>query len=212
MSEVILKVLLPSNRDRTGTLSIEVDGRVVRTFKVLGRGSAGSGDTQFKHNGNTPTGLYEGRGWQDTSKKNQFAYGPFGAMILEPAAGNAMLAHSVSHRDLFRIHGGGLDPRPDSPWYGGLNPTNGCLRLRNEDIKILYSVLLDASVDEKKQVCTAPTVWVNVQEGVWFDDSDDGVNQCSSAPYSLLRDGGGITFRRLPQSFASKSDAEPHSP
>ncbi len=199
MSKVILKVLLARNRDREGTMTVVVDGHPLRTFKVLGRGSAGSGDTQFKHNGNTPTGLWEGKGWQDTSKKDPLAYGPNGAEILEPVSGNALIASTVFHRDLFRIHGGALDPRPNSPWYGGLNPTNGCLRLSNQDIKTLSALLYNASIDDEKRVCVTPKVWVNVQEGAKFDDSDDGTNSCSQAPYNFFGDAAGITLRRMPE-------------
>jgi len=99
---------------------------------------------------------------------------------------------------LFRIHGGALDPRPDSPWYGKLNPTNGCLRLSNQDIKTLSTLLYNASIDDDKRSCSAPQVWVNVQEGATFDDDDDGSNTCSRAPYNFLTDSAGITLRRTP--------------
>lgn len=197
MGKVVLKVLLPRNRDREGAVTVEVNGQPVRTFKVLGRGSAGGGDTQFKHNGNTPTGLYDGSTWIDTSKRNQSAYGPNGAVVLKPLAGNGTTAYSKFHRNGLLIHGGHLDSRRDTPWYGSLSPTNGCLRLRNEDVKSLAALLYDASLDETTQTCARPQVWVNIQEGAFFDDSDDeGANQCSLAPYSVFGYGETISLRR----------------
>lgn len=180
-------------------MTVEVDGRALRKFKVLGRGSAGFGDTQFQHNGNTPTGLWEGKGWQDTSRKIRLLTAPTARKFSSQSAETHSLPAQFFHRDLFRIHGGGLDPRPNSPWYGGLNPTNGCLRLSNQDIKTLSALLYNASIDDEKRVCAAPKVWVNVQEGDTFDDEDDGTNTCSMAPYNFLSDTGGITFRRTSQ-------------
>jgi hypothetical protein len=192
-----LKVLLPKDRNREGRLVVVVDDRPIQTFNVLGRGSRGSGETQFLSDGDTPTGVYQGTSWEDTATKVQHSYGPNGQLNLSPISGNAKFIYDVIGRDLFRIHGGDFNRKKGSPWYKRLNPTHGCLRLSNEDIKILYRIISAAASDDTQMMSIAPTVWVNIQEGSKFEDSDDGLNQCSLAPYSFLNEGNSVKFTRV---------------
>ena len=195
MSRVVLKVLLPKNRDSNGTMVVDIDGFPVATFEVLGRGSRGPGDTQFLENGNTPTGVYRGAVWKSTAGQSQSSYGPNGKLALDPVSGNALIARHLSRVDLL-IHGGDIDSRPGSQWRGNLKPTHGCLRVANEDVADLHNLLLSATADESRKMSLAPEVWVNVQQGTVFDDSDDGLNQCSVSPYKVFGSTSSIQFQR----------------
>jgi hypothetical protein len=198
MAKVLLKVLLPKNRNRSGTLSVEIDGFPAATFEVLGRGSRGAGNTEFLENGSTPTGVYQGAAWRSTGSQSASSYGPNGKLTLNPVSGNALAASRYFKRVDLLVHGGDLDTRPGSPWNGHLKPTHGCLRIDNEDVTTLHSLLLGASNDESMKMSVAPQVWINVQEGDVFDDSDDGLNQCSAAPYTLFGAPAGVQFQRKP--------------
>jgi hypothetical protein len=196
MGKVVLKVLLPRNRNQTGELNVEVNGFPVATFEVLGRGSRGTGDTQFLNDGNTPTGVYRGAAWKSTASQSSSSYGPNGKLTLDPVSGNALNAKRYFGRVDLLIHGGDLDTRKGSPWSGGLKPTHGCLRIDNDDVTILNNIVRSATSDDSTNMCVAPQVWVNIQEGESFDDSDDGLNQCSASPYSAFGDAATIQFQR----------------
>jgi hypothetical protein len=195
MAKVVSKVLLPKNRNRPRTLIVEIDGMPAATFDLLGRGSRGPGNTEFLENGSTPTGVYQGAAWRSTASQNASSYGPNGKLTLNPVSGNSLKARYFKRVDLV-VHGGDLDTRPGSPWNGDLKPTHGCLRIDNDDVTTLHSLLLGASNDESMKMSVAPQVWINVQEGDVFDDSDDGMNQCSASPYSMFGSPAGVQFQR----------------
>lgn len=164
-SRVELKVVLPVDRVRSGTMHVYVNGQLNASFEVLGRGSAGPGDTQFQNKGNTPTGTWKATGWQSTAGQSQRSYGSEGKVILQPTGGNASVAHESFARDLFRIHGGDLGGKNSLRGEGQLRPTHGCLRLSNDDMKRLYNLIFNAGLNEKEARCEDPIVTVEVVEG-----------------------------------------------
>jgi L,D-transpeptidase catalytic domain len=196
MSTVLLKVLLPKDRDKSGTLTVQIDGLDVRTFEVLGRGSRGPGDTQFQRDGNTPTGVYRGSVWESTENKGVHSYGAGGRLGLQPIEGKARMAAEIFGRDGLFIHGG--DPGDGKYWRGAssLRATHGCLRLRNHDVQVLYHLIAGASSDEQLKMSIAPRVFVNVQEGAFFDAGNVGRNMCSADPYKFQLEGGAIKFTK----------------
>lgn len=158
MRNIHLRVLLPTNRDKPGTLQVEVDGRPVAAFSVLGRGSRGAGDTSLQTNGNTPTGTYSANQITETRSLPQDSYGPWGAVRLQPLAGNAVLAEVMGRHRLL-IHGGAL--ATTGPWENSLRPTHGCLRVSDGDMKQLRSILEENRTDGKSCVTTNVTVTVS---------------------------------------------------
>jgi hypothetical protein len=168
MRRVHLRVLLPTNRNYTGHLRVEIDGVAVGEFRVLGRGSRGPGNTWFLEDGDTPTGTYDGSTFLSTAGQKRRSYGPWGKVALKPLRGNALVAESVFNRKELRIHGG--DP---GAWFGPpgsafskgtLRPTHGCLRLSDADMKHLRDMLIAAGYDSSSASCVQPEVTVTVSE------------------------------------------------
>ena len=164
MPGIHLRVLLPRNRDVTGCMIVEVDGRQERHIPVLGRGSRGPGDTWRLEKGNTPTGVYEGSELADTSAWNQDSYGPWGAVRLKPLSGNALLAEQQLGRRRLLIHGG--TPMGPNVWRGegALNPTWGCLRISNQDMRALRDIIFATARDEADAICRPVDVGITVDE------------------------------------------------
>jgi hypothetical protein len=158
MKRVHLRVMLPKNRDNIGHLRVEVNGTPVADFRVLARGSRGPGDTALQTNGNTPTGTYSGNQIIDTATFPQSSYGPWGAVRLQPIAGDALLAEAIGRRGLL-IHGG--NPATSGPWKGSLKPTQGCLRVCNDDMQKLRTLLEKARTDGRSCLVTDITVTVS---------------------------------------------------
>lgn len=156
MKNVTLNVLLWKNRDKTGTLRLEEESRPIGDYKVMGRGSRGSGDTSRLKKGNTPTGSYSGNHIVDTSKWPQDSFGPWGAIRLKPTSGNAM----NNGRSGLLIHGG-----KSGAWgTGTLRPTWGCLRLSNGDMKDLVENIYRLSRDYEKKMSQPLNIKVEVKE------------------------------------------------
>lgn len=164
--DVHLNVLLPKNRDHLGTIRVEVDGVPTAEFRVLGRGSStvggkSTGNPQrdpFKYAGNTPTGDYVSPGIVATDRWNASSYGPWGAIRLKAVAGDALLAEQVFHRSGFLIHGG-------SPGrFSGYNPTLGCLRVSNDDMRSLIGLITDLQDNPVAQRCEMVSIRITVRE------------------------------------------------
>jgi hypothetical protein len=162
MPHVHLTALFPRDRDRTGMLRVEQDGLLLAEFPALGRGSRGGGDTSLLEDGNTPVGDYVGTGLESTAHRNQNSYGPWGAVRLSPVGGHALLAERFGHRSGLLIHGGSVGAASYWRGAGALRATHGCIRLSNEDMKTLKSILENASLAENS--CVRPIVTVSVEE------------------------------------------------
>jgi hypothetical protein len=104
--------------------------------------------------GHTPTGQYRVSGLVTTGQNTPFRvteFGPFGAIVLEPRSGVAALAQETG-RSTLMIHGGNLSRK------GHLRVTNGCLRLSNDDMRLLTRALqdLEGVVCEVNEVDVVP--------------------------------------------------------
>ena len=157
-----LNIVLPRNRDLTGWLRVEKDGRPVAEFRALGRGSRGAGETSFLERGNTPTGTYRGTGFAETKGRNQASYGPWGAVRLKPTSGHAVLAEDVFGRRGLLIHGGA--PATGGRWSGSLQPTHGCIRLANDDVWALRDLIEQERYDNTRKMCQEVEIHVTVRE------------------------------------------------
>jgi hypothetical protein len=166
MANITLRVKLPYDRNKSGRLAIEVDGKTIRTYEALGRGeSASPGQwqnpkTEFQDKGATPTGTYEGTGFE--VKQNAHSYGPF-ALRLRAKSGDALIAKDVFDRDGLLIHGGDFG----GPGYwrkaGALRQTQGCIRLSNEDMLNLQNVVASFTTNPQTMTCDLTKIAVSVE-------------------------------------------------
>lgn len=136
-----LKARFKTNRDIPGTLTVIIDGYPIRTVPVLGRGSAGSGDTQFLNKGNTPTGLYEVTAYEPRGSRSKTSYGEHGVLRIKPISGNGVIAYETHHRFGLLIHGGAASSERSKRFKPSgdtdLHPTQGCLRLSDHNMYVL---------------------------------------------------------------------------
>ena len=166
MPNLHIAVHFSTQRDSSGLLNVHrlPENEVIASFDALGRGSQGPGDTQLQTNGNTPTGRYRVERLESTGAWNQSAYGPHGALRLQPLDGNA----AASGRSGLLVHGG--DPvaadslsasfRP----IGGLRPTYGCIRVSNEDMRRLVQLLFDESLNRQAHRSEPIDITLSVDE------------------------------------------------
>gem|GEM_PF-6187716 len=161
-----IKVTLPRDRTQTGTLSlIGNNGLKYADFETLGRGSPckannNNSSNTFLRNANTPEGLYSLSKVMSTENQNQRSFGPNGKIMLTPLLGDA----SLSYRTELRIHGGDLNSS------GELRPTNGCLRLSNENMAKLAEMInmLENSFEDE-----GPGTAQIIEEGEEEENSDN---------------------------------------
>jgi hypothetical protein len=164
--DVHLNVLLPSNRNHLGWLRVEINGKPVSEFRVLGRGSATvegkpTGNptrSPFKYAGDTPTGDYISPAIVDTAHWNQSSYGSWGAVRLEAVAGDALLAQDIFRRDKLLIHGGAPGR------FDGYRSTLGCLRLSNNDMRQLTELISNTGNDVLTASCESISVRVTIRQ------------------------------------------------
>ena len=130
-----------NNRDDNGVMLQlwGADGTLALTIHdVLGRSV--SGDSPLEYHGNTSTGDYTG--YLAGPHTNTYSYGPYKYIYTEGVSGQII----ESGRSGIWIHGG--DPATDSskPWYP-LRPTNGCVRITNDDQHTLQVEIEEAIAD-----------------------------------------------------------------
>lgn len=160
---VKLRVVLSKDRNKTGMMYLEADNQTIAGFKVLGRGSKGSGDTSMKKNGNTPTGTYSGNERVSTGMWNQKSYGPHGAIRLQPTSGRALKAKGKGRSGLL-IHGGDLSKKGYFRGEDQLRATYGCLRLSNADMDKLFTKLIEVSENHEERISEELNVTIDVKE------------------------------------------------
>lgn len=155
--ELTIRVRLPADRTRTGTLTL-VNPRtglvLYGPVPVLGRaaGNAASANGNPSRNslqpyGDTPTGTYDlarivGNG--NGTSRPVAVYGQSGSIVLEPTGGDALTAKRNGRVGLL-IHAGRhafssvVDAR-------ALKPTNGCIRMLDFDMASLIKAIKDNSL------------------------------------------------------------------
>lgn len=144
MARIIVK--LKPNRDVIGKLELyDRDGRLIASYPAFGRADIGKatskgnpGASSIKPYGHTPTGRYTSNNSIISSGQgtnyNPDSYGPNGIIFLRPSTGNALKAKANGRTGL-AIHGGKIGTA------NKLRPTNGCVRLKNENMAELINHL-----------------------------------------------------------------------
>jgi L,D-transpeptidase catalytic domain len=181
-TDVTIAVDLPDDRTRTGLLALkDRNGRVIAgPFRVLGKAD---GRTARAHNnstrsrilpfGDTPGGGYRVTGAFKVGDGTDYAkksYGIHGALRLDPVDGEAKQAKEIGGRTGLLIHSGDLGTQ------NRLRPTNGCLRLSNDDMKRLLDEIVVVAViqGEVKAACAVSSVAVQVGDPAAPDEGYDG--------------------------------------
>lgn len=180
-TDVTITVDLPEDRTRTGLLTLkDKNGKVLAgPFRVLGKAD---GRTAKKRNnpnrsrilqyGDTPTGGYRVTGAFKVGDGTVYAkksYGIHGALRLDPVDGEAKQAKEIGDRTGLLIHSGDLGAQ------NRLRPTNGCLRLSNDDMKKLLDELVVVAViqGEVKAACAVTSIAVDVGDPAAPDEEYD---------------------------------------
>ena len=143
-----IRVSLPSNRSYYGQLTLLDDQGITLSgpFAVLGRADAKTaadqgnpGRSTILPYGDTPTGDFRVDGFQQAGDQDDIQrHGPYGKIKLTPISGEAKLAKDNGRTGL-QIHGGVLSSA------GALRPTNGCLRLTNDDMLTLLTAIITST-------------------------------------------------------------------
>lgn len=146
-------ISLPADRTQPGTLRLRnnagrtVAGPFAAFGKADGRTAARKGNpgrSPILPFGDTPHGVYEAVdtiATGDGTNHNEHSYGPHGAIRLRPRSGEAKLASDAGRTGLL-IHGGAPSTN------GGLRPTNGCIRLSNDDMNALLNAMTTLGLSE----------------------------------------------------------------
>ena len=145
-----LRIQLPRDRNYTGVLRVEDDlGRALAgPFLVCARAN----DLAASEHGNprrlqalpygdTPVGGYRVVRIVSTGRGTQFdasQFGQAGMIVLEPVSGEAAIAEA-NGRWYIGIHGGVPGAR------GRLRTTNGCIRMRDEDVAGVIAAIAEFS-------------------------------------------------------------------
>jgi hypothetical protein len=165
-------VELPKDRRGYGTLKlVDAEGiSIAGPFKVFGMADpSNAADHQNTQRsplllfGDTPTGSYQVAGFLPSkSDDDSRRHGPNGKIALFPVAGDAALAASIGRIGL-EIHGGYLRSNK-------LRPTNGCLRLTDDDMAALLTAIVTSGTAPGS--CSVSEISVSVTE-LGADTIDD---------------------------------------
>ncbi|WP_376702504.1 L,D-transpeptidase [Mesorhizobium sp. ISC25] len=180
-ADLVIKVNLPLDRTKTGTLSLEAaDGSLlVSDLDVLGKADNQKAISVGNVNreptlpfGDTPEGTYSVprlTATGDGTNYSTHSYGPNGAIVLKPESGQAKQADANNRIGLL-IHGGDLGGG------GKLRATHGCLRLSNDDMAKLIQAIGNAGNNTTFNRCEIVRVSVLVggdaEEGAGDDEMD----------------------------------------
>lgn len=171
-TNVTIAVDLPSDRTRAGLLALrDSNGKLLAgPWRVLGKADGQTAKANNNPNrsrvlpyGDTPTGRYNVTGAfkvGDGTTYSKKSYGIHGALRLDPVSGEAKQAKDIGHRTGLLIHSGDLGTQ------NRLRPTNGCLRLSNDDMKALLDELVLVAVfqGEVKAACAVTSVAVQASD------------------------------------------------
>lgn len=184
MSGVTIEVSLPKDRSQMGTLKVKrKDGTVILAdIKVLGRADTKAAENHrnpnkdpLKKYGHTPLGGYDVVQIRSTGDGTRYAkemYGGNGAIVLKPVSGDAAIA-ALNGRTGLLIHGG-RDRGPNA----GLVATNGCLRVKDGDMKRIIDAIVRESHNAAENRCEA----ISIQLGVGAAAPDEGVDEGDPPP------------------------------
>jgi hypothetical protein len=153
--QYILRVILPADRTKLGSIELLGLGGVTLAGPFPVYGKADGKTAAKKQNasrfptkvyGDTPTGGYSVTAVERTGSGSSLSdvakYGANGALRVNPVSGEAELAKANGRTGLL-VHGGALGTTPAGKF---LRPTNGCLRMENDHMATLITIL------EQKQI------------------------------------------------------------
>ena len=152
-----IEVVLDKNRWNPGWLTLTVDGAEALNAICIGiadrQDAASHGNPtadMLKPYGDTPTGLYSAC-WEalDPAEFAPHSYGVSGCIALTPQSGACMSAAKNGRINLL-IHSG--DPGFDPNRFGGLRPTNGCVRVGAEAMAKISETVQGAGTVEVTEV------------------------------------------------------------
>jgi hypothetical protein len=197
-----LVIVVPVGRRRAGrALLLGGDGRTwLGPVRVLATASSwrasrhGNPDRDWHRPfGDTPTGSYVvggslPPGVMPSSLSKRSRFGMLGALVLDPAAGNALEA-AKRGRTRFLLHGGPSDAE------GRLRPTFGGLRVADKDLRDTFRAVnaVHAEGDPVTSVEVAETIapsWPledELDEAGRFNFTDDGDTASRRSPFSVSR-------------------------
>jgi hypothetical protein len=162
--KLTINVVLPADRRKLATYTI-VDNSGVYVGAAVKFGPVpclGLADTTLaaEHNnpsrnpllpyGDTPTGLY--RVTIIPASSNTRSYGPNRRLMLTPFLGQCVIAEDHEHLRAGILNHGG-DPNPAYTFWDSLRPTEGCVRISNENMAAALLVL-----------DTASEIWENITQ------------------------------------------------
>lgn len=139
-----IRFRFPANRDQLGGFElINADGDVLLRGRALGRSDnanakrAGNPERDpLKRYGDIPRGHYSALVVEPGAAAR--TYGPYKRLLLIPKGGPALDAAKNGRQGLM-VHGGPLNPK--YYWWEGLRPTQGCIRVSDEDMAQLLGVI-----------------------------------------------------------------------
>ncbi len=131
---------LPKDRTQLGTISAYVDGEHRGQWPCYGKAdnamAAAKGNPSrnpLKQFGDTPTGTW--KMIMGAKQSNTNTYGVHPVIMLNPTGGQALNSYSPDNRRSgIWIHGGSPNRA------GGLRPTNGCIRVADEDMVAIHAL------------------------------------------------------------------------
>lgn len=151
MPKIIVE--LPADRKGLGTLRLMSDSgsTVAGPFRALGKAdrktAAAKGNPTgdpLKPYGDTPCGTFELIDIVQTGEDAEIdssKYGKHGAIRLRPTEGQAARA-ALADRTGSMIHGG------EASSSGDLRPTNGCVRVSDDDMRLLLEAIARLTISE----------------------------------------------------------------
>lgn len=183
-----ISINVPANRTQLGELSLLADdgtviaGPFAAYAKADGHTATANGNptrNPLLPFGDTPNGTYIVIGLEATgpgTTRDAHSYGPNGAIRLEPTSGDALISAGLG-RQFLLIHGGDLNPG------GDLRPTNGCVRLSDDDMLALVNAIsVEASITAAPDSCDVQTPFVSVAVGGIDDGYAGGDPPPAAAP------------------------------
>jgi hypothetical protein len=216
MSKIIID--LPEDRNRAGVLRLVNDRGADAAGHFPCHGKADSKTAMARGNpdrdriklyGDTPYGSFDIIDIVKTGENsiyNAKNYGAHGAIRLRPREGEAALAAQTGRTGLL-IHAG--DPAPQ----GGLRPTNGCIRLSNDDMKALLEAIAILAINEHPPATciiqpSAKSFMAKVGPDEEYDENDPPSGMSDNWHLLSLLD----AHLQMPQSHLLKSVSEVPEP
>jgi hypothetical protein len=147
-----IDIKLPANRNLLGDLAAieESTGKILlgpticlgRSDNLFAQSNSNPKRNPLQQGGDTPAGSYvcSIEKLINPDESTIHSYGPYGKIHLQPFSGDALTASRPPYnRSGLCIHSGPLNPA--YTYWKGLRPTHGCIRVTDEDMLTLLTIL-----------------------------------------------------------------------